>query len=106
MIDEGAVDQPEVHDAGRLGEAEAVTFAEAGEAVGALEEFVADAGAPTGSDGNNFGDFSQMEVLRVIAADDHGEGVFEAERLGDFEMEAIGVKLLDAIVNGRGIALR
>jgi hypothetical protein len=105
VIEEGAVDEAEVHDAGRLGEVEIVAIAEAGKAVGALKEFVADAGAPTGSDGNNVGDFLQMEVLGVVAADDHGESIFEAERLGDFQVEAVGVELLDAAVNGGGIAL-
>src|SRR5260370_15727759 len=47
-----------------------------------------------------------MKFFRVIAADDHGESIFKAKRLGDFKMEAIGVELLDAIVNGCGIALR
>src|SRR5229473_3515525 len=47
-----------------------------------------------------------MKFLRVIAADDHGESVFEAKRLGDLEMEALGVELPDAIVDRTGIALR
>jgi hypothetical protein len=46
-----------------------------------------------------------MEVLGVVAADDHGESIFEAERLGDFQVEAVGVELLDAKVDGGGIAL-
>src|SRR5712692_1048807 len=41
-----------------------------------------------------------MEIFRVIAANDHGESVFEAERLGDFKMEAIGVEPLDAVIDG------
>ena len=47
----------------------------------------------------------QVEVFRVVAADDHGEGVFETERFGDFEMEAIGVELLDAVEDSVRIAL-
>jgi len=46
----------------------------------------------------------QMEIFGVVAADDHGEGVFKAEGLGDFEVEAIGVELLDAVIDGGGIA--
>jgi hypothetical protein len=99
MIHEGAVDQAEVHDFGRFGEAEAVTFAEAGKPVGALEEFVADAGAPFGGEWNDVRDFLQMEVLRVIAADDHSESVFKTEGLGDFEMEAIGVEPFDVDID-------
>jgi len=45
-----------------------------------------------------------MEALRVIPAHDHGEGVLEAERLGDFEVETLGVTLLDARVNVAGVA--
>src|SRR5882757_3016332 len=47
-----------------------------------------------------------MKFLRVIAADDHCESILEAERLGDFKMEAIGGELLDAVIDGGGIALR
>src|SRR6266853_1856182 len=46
-----------------------------------------------------------MKFFRVIAADDHGESIFKAKRLGDFKMEAIGVELLDAIVDSARSAL-
>jgi len=105
-IDEGAVDEAEVHDFGRFGEMKIVAIAPATEAVRSLEKFVAYASAPFGCDGGDIGDFLQMEIFGVIAADDHGEGVFKAEGLGDFEVEAIGVELLDAVVDGGGIALR
>ncbi len=106
MIDKGAIDQAEIHDAGLPGEVQGVAFGPAAEAVGALEEFVADAGAPLGGEERDVGNFLKMKFIRVVAADDHGECVFEAEGLGDFEMEAIGVELLDAAVDGGGIALR
>ncbi len=48
----------------------------------------------------------QMELLGVVAADDHGESVFEAERLGDFEIEALGVALFHAIVDGVSVGIR
>jgi len=105
MIDEGAVKEAEVHDIGRSGEAEIVAGAPAGEAVGALEEFVADAGAPLGGDGSEFGHGAEVERLRVALADDHGEGVFETERLGEVEIEFLGVLLFDAIVDLRGRVL-
>jgi hypothetical protein len=106
MIEKGAVEQAEVHDAGRSSEAERVAIAPAAEAVGALEEFIADADAPFGGERREVGDFLQMKALRIIGADDHGEGVFEAEWLGDFELKAVGVELLDAAVDCGGIALR
>jgi hypothetical protein len=106
MIDEGAVDEAEVHDFGRAGEVEIVAGSEAGETIGALEEFVANSGAPLGSKGCDVGNFLQPQFLRVVPADDHGESIFEAERLGDLEMESIGVALLDAVKDSGGITLR
>src|SRR5260370_40446201 len=79
-----------------------VAIAPAAEAVGALEEFVADAGAPFGSNGGNVGDFLEMEIFGVVAANDHGEGVFETERLGGFEMRALGgERLAQGVVGSR-----
>src|SRR5438132_3347615 len=83
-----------------------VAIAPAAEAIGALEEFVTDAGAPFGGERGDIGNFLQMEIFGVAAADDHGESVFKTERLGDFEVKALGVQLLDTIVDGGGITLR
>lgn len=106
MIDQGAIEEAEVHDLRRGREMEAVTLAPPGEAVGALEEFVADADAPWGNDGGEIGHGVEMEFLRVVAADDHGEAVFEAERFGEEEMEAPGVLLFDAIIDFGGSVAR
>ena len=57
FIDEGAIDEAEIHDAGSFSEAQAVALDEAAVAVGALEEFVPDAGAPTRGDQNDVGNF-------------------------------------------------
>src|SRR6266581_709975 len=46
VIEEGAVDEAEVHHVRLPGEVEFVQTGQGAEAVGALEEFVADAGAP------------------------------------------------------------
>ena len=104
IVDEGAVDEAEVHDAGRRGEMQAVKLAPATEAVGALEEFVAEAGAHFGSEGNNVGCVAEIEALGVFAADHHGESILEAERLGDFEMETLGVVLFHTIVDVAWVA--
>ncbi len=106
FVDERAVDEAEVHDAGRRGEMQPVELAPAGEAVGALEEFVAEAGAHFGGVRDDVAGVAEVEALGVFAADDHGEGVFEAKRLGDFEVEALGVALLDASVNIARVAAR
>src|SRR5207249_4873334 len=102
---EGEGDEAEGHESGGFGEMETVAIAPAAETVLALEEFVADADAPFTGEGRDIGDGAKVEILGIVAANDHGEGVFEAEGLGDFEVEAIGVELLDAIVHGGGIAL-
>ena len=91
MIDESAVDEAKVHDFGSFGEAKIVTVAPAAEAVGALEKFVADADAPFGRERCDVGDFLEIEFFRVVAANDHGEGVFESEGLGDLKVETVGV---------------
>jgi hypothetical protein len=99
FVDECAVDSAEVHDAWRGGEMQAVELAPAAETVGALEEFVAEAGAHFGGERSNVAGVAEMEALDVFGANDHGEGVFEAERLGDFEIETLGIALLHAGVN-------
>jgi hypothetical protein len=106
MINESAVDEAEVHDFGSFGEAKIVAVAPAAEAVGALKKLVADANAPFGRERCDVGDFLEMEFLSVVAANDHGKGVFETEGLGDFEVETVGIELLDALINGVRIALR
>jgi hypothetical protein len=106
MIDERAVDEAEVHDFGRFGEAEAVVLREAEKSVGAFEKFVADAGSPFASERRDIGDFLQMKFLRVVASNDHRESIFEAEWLGDFQVETIGVELLDAVIDGSRIPPR
>jgi hypothetical protein len=105
-IDEGAVDKAEVHNAGLPGEMEIVAIAPAAETVVALKEFEADAHAPFGGDGGDIGNGAEMEIFGVVAADDHGKRVFEAEGLGEFEMKLIGIELLDAAIDGGGIGLR
>jgi hypothetical protein len=47
-----------------------------------------------------------MNLLRVFTSYDHGEGVFEAQRLGDFKIESLAIELLYTLVYGRGIAGR
>ena len=106
MFDKSAVDEAEVHDFGSFGEVEIIAAAPAAETVGTLEKFVPDTDLPFGRKRHDVGDFLEMKIFRVVTPDDHGESVFEAEGLGDFEMEALGVKLLDALVDGVRIALR
>ena len=100
MIVESAIDEAQIHDFRGFGEVEIVPAAPSTEAVGTLEEFVADTGAPLGREGNDVRDFMKMKIFGVIAADHHGESIFEAERFGDFEVETLGVELLDAVVDG------
>jgi hypothetical protein len=103
MVDERAVDKARVHHVRLAGEMKIVAGAPAGEAIGALEQFVAEGDAPLGSEGREVGAATETEVLGIVAADDHDKSVFEAERLGDFEVEALRVLLPDALIDGGGI---
>jgi len=105
MFDKSAVDEAEVHDFGSFGEVEIIAAAPAAETVGTLEKLVADTDLPFGRKRHDVGDFLEMKIFRVVTPDDHGESVFEAEGLGDFEMEALGIELLDAVVDCVRIAL-
>src|SRR5579859_796009 len=102
MIEESAIEEAEVHDVWLRGEVESVAAAPAAESVGAFEEFVADAGAPPGSDGGEVGHGAEVEALCVVAADDHGESVFEAEGFREGEMEALIVLIFDTSIDGGG----
>jgi hypothetical protein len=46
-----------------------------------------------------------MELFSVGAADDHGESVFETERLGNVEIETLSVALFDALVDGLRVGI-
>src|SRR5258708_35932103 len=106
MIDEGAVDKTKVHHFRRFGEMEIVAVAPAAEAVGALEEFVADACAPLGCERRDVRNFLQMTFLRVIAANDHGKSILKAARIGGVGMKAVGGQLLGAIGERWGRTVR
>src|ERR1700687_5348311 len=106
FVDESAIDQAEVHNAGRRGEMQSVELAPAAETVGELEEFVAEAGAHFESVGDEVAGVAEMETLGVFAADDHGESVLETEWLGDFQVETLGVALFHAIVDVAWVAAR
>ena len=80
---ECAVEQAEVHGARRSVEMQIVSGAQPGQAVGALLEFVSNAEAPLRRVGRGLAECGEMKALRVVSADDHGEGIFEAERFGD-----------------------
>ena len=105
FIDERTVDKAEVHHAGSFGEVQAVALDETAVAVGALEKFVADSGTPTRGDRDDVGNFGQMKLVGVGTADNHRECVFESERLGDIEIEALGVALFHALVDGLRVGI-
>src|SRR5258705_4436038 len=106
FVDEGAVDEAEIHDAGRSGKMQTVKLAPAAKTVGALEEFVSETRAHLGDVWDDVAGVAQVQVLGVITTNHHGEGVFKAEGLGNLEIEPLGVALPDAIVNVVGICAR
>lgn len=105
MINESAIEEAKVHDVGRRGEVEMVAVAPATETVGALEKFVADADAPFRSHGGKVRHAAEVELAGVSLADDHSEGVGEAQRFGDVEVEALCVLLLYATVDCGGVVI-
>ena len=84
---------------------EVVGGAEAGETVGALGEFVAYAEAPVGGVGGDVGDGFEVEAAGVVAANDHGEGVLEAEAGEDADVVELVVEGGDGGVDEGGVAV-
>lgn len=101
-IDKGTINEAEVHDAGSGGEVKIIAIAPAAKTVGAFKKLIADADAPLGGDSGEIGHRAEMEAHGIIATDDHSEGVREAERLAEREMEAAGILLFDAIIDRNG----
>jgi hypothetical protein len=67
-------------------ELQPIGFAEAGQAVGALLEFVADAKFPVRRVLRRLGESRQVQPPRVVAANDHGKGVLETEGRADGDL--------------------
>src|ERR1700686_279554 len=106
FVHEGAVDETQVHHAGRRGKMQAVELAPAAKAVGSLQELEAKAGAHFWSERDDIASVVQLEAPRVVPAYDHGKCILETEGLGDFEIEALGVTLLHSIVDVMCVAAR
>jgi hypothetical protein len=102
MVDKRAIEEAQIHDVGRLGELQIVTTGPAGEAVGTFEKFVAHADAEFTRDRRKVGHGVKMGAIGVVSAYHHGEGVGEAERLGEIKMEFFRVLQLDAVVDRSG----
>ena len=83
---------------------EIVGGSEASEAVGALGEFVAYAESPVGGEGGDVGDGFEVVGAGVGAADDHGEGVLEAEAGEDADLVEVVVHGGDGGVDEGGVA--
>jgi hypothetical protein len=101
--DECAVDQPEIENRRRSGETKIVSFCKAREAIGPFQKFVADTDAPFWCKRRDVREFLEVEVLRIIAADNHSESVFETEGFGDGQMEAVGIELFHSLICGGGV---
>jgi hypothetical protein len=105
VVGEGAVEQAEIHGAGRAGEVQVVCGGEAGQAIGARLELVTDAKAELRGDAGGVGDGVEIEATGVVGADDHGKGVLEAERRLDVDFVARFVEAADGGENAGGVAL-
>ena len=47
-----------------------------------------------------------MQALRIVTANDHRKGIFEAQRLGDRKVKTFPILLLNAMQNRSRIAAR
>src|SRR5882724_10482749 len=106
FVDEGAVDETEIHHAGRGGKMQTVKLAPAAKTVRALEEFVSEARAHLGDVWDDVAGVAEVQALCIVTTNHHGKGVFKAEGLGNLEIETLGVALPDAILNVVGICAR
>jgi hypothetical protein len=95
MVIEGAIEEAEIHRSRRASEVEAVGGAETGEAVGALLEFVTDTETHLPGEFCGLAECGDVKALSVVAADDHGEGIVEAEGRGYGDLEALVVEAAD-----------
>src|SRR5437016_13955950 len=66
MIDQGAIDQAEIHHLRRPRELQMVACAKAGEPVWPLKKFVTHSHAPSGSDQRKIGNRADMQIPRVV----------------------------------------
>jgi len=89
---ESTVEQAEVHGARGCGELEAVGCGETGQAVGALLKLVAHAETPIGRVLRGLGECGEVQRRASSPTNDHGEGVFKTQRLGDGDVVARGVE--------------
>src|SRR5262249_41299353 len=80
VVNQGAIDEAEIHHARLLREAQSITLAPAFVAVRPFEKFIAEAGLPAGNKGNDVRNDAQMKLAGVAAAHNHGKGILEAER--------------------------
>ena len=106
LVFERAGEQTEVHDARRLGEAQAVSRRQSLVTVRAFHEFVAEAGAPFRGVGGRLRDGLQAEAAGIFTANLYGEGVVESECLAYFQIELPRVLGFDLLINLFGIAGR
>src|ERR1700719_3563667 len=85
---------------------QAVALAPSTKAIGAFQKFETNADSPLGRNRNEVRHALKMKALRVLPTYHHSEGIFEAQRLGDFKIESVAVKLLYPLVHRGGIASR
>src|SRR5208282_558234 len=96
--------QPQIHDARRLREAQAVACDQALVSIRTLYELISKTGAPLRRKRGRLGQRLQVQAARVLAADHHGEGVVKSERWSHGEAELRFVALLHASINFQLVA--
>src|SRR5579872_5493651 len=106
LIHQGAVEQAQVHNQRRPGEAEAVGRHQALVAVRALHKFVAEPGAPLRRVLRRLRNGGQMQAARVRPTNFDGKCVIEAKRRQNRKMELLLVLLFHFFIHGVGILQR
>src|SRR5437016_7804572 len=87
MIDQGAIDQAEIHHLRRPRELQMVACAKAGEPVWPLKKFVTHSHAPSGSDQRKIGNRADMQIPRVVPTNHHCKGILKTERVHHLRSE-------------------
>jgi hypothetical protein len=73
-------------------------------AIWTFHEFVTESGPPVRSIRRGIGERTELKPARGLAANDDGEGIVEAQRVHDFQVETRGVLAFGLVVHAPGVA--
>src|SRR5208282_5956960 len=97
---------PQIHDAWRLRETQAVASDQALISIRALHELVSEARAPLRRKRSRLGQRFQVQAARIVAADHHGESIVKSKRRSHAEAKLRFVAPLHALINFQLVTAR